>query len=91
MFNIEGLEVFLTVLALISAAVSVYSWHRAPAITSLPDQPSFTLEWLARCHTRAGSAAAVALFFLALLMATHVVEAMSGTVPPTIAWPPKSN
>lgn len=52
MFNIEGLEVFLTVLALISAAVSVYSWHRAPAITSLPDQPSFTLEWLARCHTR---------------------------------------
>jgi hypothetical protein len=91
MFNIEGLEVFLTVLALISAAVSVYSWHRAPAITSLPDQPSFTLEWLARCHARAGSAAAVALFFLALLMATHVVEAMSGTVPPTIAWPPKSN
>jgi hypothetical protein len=81
MFNIEGLETLLTTLAFISAAVSVYGWYRAPAIPSLPGQPSTTLEWLDRSYARVGSAAAVALFFLALLMASHLIEAMSGTVP----------
>ena len=91
MFNIEGLEILLSTLALISVASSVYLWYRTPAMPSLPGQSSSTLEWLARSHARVGSAAAVALFFLALLMASHLIEAMSGTVPPTIAWPPHSN
>jgi tripartite-type tricarboxylate transporter receptor subunit TctC len=30
-----------------------------------------------------------ALFFLSLLMISIVIEAMSGTTPPTVAWPPQ--
>jgi hypothetical protein len=90
-FNIEWLEALWSVLALISVARSVYLWNRAAAVPSLPDQPSLTLAWRARLHARAGSAAAFALFFLILLVISHAIEAMSGTVPPTIAWPPHSN
>jgi len=54
MFNIEWLETFLGMLALISAAV-------------------------------------VTVVLLILLMASQLIEAMSGTTPPTIAWPPQSN
>jgi hypothetical protein len=77
MFNIEWLEALWSVLALISAALSVYLWKRAAAVPSL-------------LHAQAGSAAAFAVFFLILLMISQVIEAMSGTVPPTIAWPPQS-
>ena len=90
MFNIEWLEALWTVLALISAALSVYLWKRAAAVSSLPDQPALTSAWRARLHAQAGSAAAFAVFFLILLMISQVIEAMSGTVPPTIAWPPQS-
>jgi hypothetical protein len=89
MFNIEWLEALWTVLALISAALSVYLWKRAAAVPSLPDQ-ALTLAWRVRLHAQAGSAAAFAVFFLILLMISQVIEAMSGTVPPTIAWPPQS-
>jgi hypothetical protein len=44
-----------------------------------------------RLHARAGSAAAATLFFLSLLMISMVIEAMSGTTPPTVAWPPQLN
>jgi hypothetical protein len=90
-FNIEWLEALWNVLALISAALSVYLWNRAAAFPCLPDQSSVTLAWRARLHAQAGSAAAFAVFFLILLMICHAIEAMSGTVPPTIAWPPQSN
>ena len=90
MFNIEWLEALWTVLALISAALSVYLWKRAAAVPSLLDQSALTLAWRARLHAQAGSAAAFAVFFLILLMISQVIEAMSGTVPPTIAWPPQS-
>jgi hypothetical protein len=90
MFNIEWLEALWSVLALISAALSVYLWKRAAAVPSLLDQPALTLAWRARLHAQAGSAAAFAVFFLILLMISQVIEAMSGTVPPTIAWPPQS-
>jgi hypothetical protein len=89
-FNIEWLEALWSVLALISAALSVYLWKRAAAVPSLPDQPTLTSAWRARLHVQAGSAAAFAVFFLILLMISEVIEAMSGTVPPTIAWPPQS-
>jgi NhaP-type Na+/H+ and K+/H+ antiporter len=85
MFNIEWLEALWSVLALISAALSVYLWKRAAAVPSLLDQPALTLAWRARLHVQAGSAAAFAVFFLILLMISQVIEAMSGTVPPTIA------
>jgi hypothetical protein len=91
MFNIEWLEALWSMLALISAALSVYLWNRAAAVPSLPDQPSLTLAQRARLHAQAGSAAAFVMFFLILLMICHAIEAMSGTVPPTIAWPPQSN
>jgi hypothetical protein len=42
-------------------------------------------------YARAGSAAAATLFFLSLLMISIVIEAMSGTTPPTVAWPPQLN
>jgi hypothetical protein len=87
-FNIEWLEALWSVLALISAALSVYLWKRAAAVPSLPDQPASA--WRARLHAQAGSAAAFAVFFLILLMISQVIEAMSGTVPPTITWPPQS-
>ena len=90
-FDIEWLEVLLSALALISAAITVYLLHRAAAVPSLADQPSLTLAWRDRLYVQAGSAAAVAVFFLALLIASQLIEAMSGTVPPTIAWPPHSN
>ena len=90
MFNIEWLEALWSVLALISAALSVYLWRRAAAVPSLPDQPALTLAWRARLHAQTGSAAAFAVFFLILLMISEIIEAMSGTVPPTIAWPPQS-
>jgi len=90
MFNIEWLQALWTVLALISAALSVYLWKRAAAVPSLPDQPALTLAWRVRLHAQAGSAAAFAVFFLILLMISQVIEAMSGTVPPTIAWPPQT-
>ena len=90
MFNIEWLEALWSVLALISAALSVYLWKRAAAVPSLLDQSALTLAWRARLHAQAGSAAAFAVFFLILLMISQVIEAMSGTVPPTIAWPPQS-
>jgi tripartite-type tricarboxylate transporter receptor subunit TctC len=32
-----------------------------------------------------------ALFFLSLLMISIAIEAMSGTTPPTVAWPPQLN
>jgi hypothetical protein len=89
-FNIEWLEALWSVLALISAALSVYLWKRAAAVSSLPDQPILTSAWRARLHVQAGSAASFALFFLILLMISEVIEAMSGTIPPTIAWPPQS-
>jgi hypothetical protein len=89
-FNIEWLEALWSVLALISASLSVYLWKRAAAVPSLPDQPALTSAWRARLHAQAGSAAAFAVFFLILLMISQVIEAMSGTVPPTIAWPPQS-
>ena len=89
-FNIEWLEALWSVLALISAALSVYLWKRAAAVPSLPDQPALTSAWRARLHAQAGSAAAFTVFFLILLMISQVIEAMSGTVPPTIAWPPQS-
>jgi len=57
-FNIEWLEALWSVLALISAALSVYLWKRAAAVPSLPDQPAFTSAWRARLHAQAGSAAA---------------------------------
>ena len=41
-FNIEWLEALWSVLALISAALSVYLWKRAAAVPSLPDQPTLT-------------------------------------------------
>ena len=90
-FDIEWLEVLLSVLALIPAAISVYLLHRAAALPSLPDQSSVTLAWRERLYVQASSAGAVAVFFLALLIASQLIEAMSGTVPPTIAWPPHSN
>src|SRR6516162_11007782 len=80
-FNIEWLEALWSVLALISAALSVYLWKRAAAVSSLPDQPALTSAWRARLHAQAGSAAAFAVFFLILLMISQVIEAMSGTVP----------
>jgi hypothetical protein len=91
MLNIEWLETLLATLALISAAVSVYLWHRAAEVPNMPDQPSLTLSWRARLHARAGSAAAATLFFLSLLMISIVIEAMSGTAPPTVAWSPQLN
>jgi hypothetical protein len=91
MFNIEWLELLLSALALISAALSVYLSNRASAVLSLPDQPSVALARREGLHVQAGSAAAVAVFFLTLLMGAHAIEAMSGTVPPTIAWPPHPN
>jgi hypothetical protein len=77
-------------LALVSAGTSVHLWYRASALPHLPDQPSPTSARQSRLHARAGTAAAVAFFFLILLMASQLIEAMSGTVPPTIAWPPQS-
>jgi len=91
MLNIEWLEALLSALALISAALSVYLWKRAAAVPSLPDQPSLTLTWRPTLHAQAGSAAAFAVFFLTLLMVAQAIEAMSGTVPPTVAWPPHPN
>jgi hypothetical protein len=89
-FDIEWLELLLSALALISAAISVYQLHRAAAVPSLPDEPSVTLAWRDRLYAQASSAGAVAVFFLTLLIASQLIEAMSGTVPPTIAWPPHS-
>ena len=43
MFNIEWLEALWSVLALISAALSVYLWKRAAAVPSLPDQPALNI------------------------------------------------
>ena len=91
MLNIEWLETLLATLALISAAVSVHLWHRAAEVPNMPDQPSLTLSSRARLQARAGSAAAATLFFLILLMISIVIEAMSGTTPPTVAWPPQLN
>ena len=91
MFNIEWLEALWSVLALISAALSVYLWKRAAAVPSLLDQSALTLAWRPRLHAQAGSAAAFAVFFLILLMISEIIEAMSGTVPPTVAWPPHPN
>ena len=90
MFNIEWLESLLGVLAFISAMVSVYLWRCADAVPNILDQPSLTLSARSRLHAQAGSAAAVTLFFLGLLMVSYAIEAASGTVPPTIAWPPQS-
>ena len=91
MFNIEWLESLFGVLAFISAALSVYLWRRADAVPNIPDQPSLALSWRSRLYAQAGSAAAVTLFFLGLLMISYAIEAASGTIPPTIAWPPHSN
>jgi hypothetical protein len=91
MFNIEGLEMLLNALALISAARSAYLWHRAASVRDLSDQPSGTLSGRSRLHMEAAGAAAFAVFFLFLLMMCHAVEALSGAAPPTVAWPPQSN
>lgn len=91
MFNIEWLETLLGMLALISAAFSVYQLHRAGAVPYLSDQPSLTMAQRPELYTRAASAAVVTVVLLILLMASQLIEAMSGTTPPTIAWPPQSS
>src|SRR5262245_4865253 len=91
MFNIEWLETVLSTLALISAIFSAYQLHRAGAVPYLSDQPSLTLAQRSESYTRARSAAVVTVLLLILLMASELIEAMSGTTPPTIAWPPQSS
>jgi hypothetical protein len=61
------------------------------AVPYLSDQPSLTMAQRPELYTRAGSAAVVTVVLLILLMASQLIEAMSGTTPPTIAWPPQSN
>jgi hypothetical protein len=75
---IERLETWLGVLSFIPAMLSVYLWRRAAAVPYFPDQPSLTLSWQSRLHARAGFAAAVAAFFLTLLMAVEVFESITG-------------
>src|SRR5260370_18792607 len=87
MFDIEWLEALWSVLALISAALSVYLWKRAAAVPSLLDQPALTLAWRARLHAQAGSASAFAVFFLILLMISQSIERNAGNSPPTISSP----
>ena len=91
MFNIEWLETLLSTLALISAVFSAYLLHRAGAVPYLFDHPPLTLAQRSELYTRAGSAAVVTVFFLTLLLASELIETMSGATPPTIAWPPQSN
>jgi hypothetical protein len=75
--SIEWFEMVLGILSFISIALSVYLWHRAAKVPSFPDQPSLTLSWRSRLHARAGFAAALALFFQALLMIFQAIEAMN--------------
>jgi hypothetical protein len=88
MFNIEWSETLFSALALVSAVFSAHQLHRAGAVPYLSDQPSLTLTQRSELYTRAGSAAAITVFLLTLLLASELIEAMSGTAPPTIAWPP---
>jgi hypothetical protein len=75
---IERVETWLGVLSFISAMLSVYFWRRAAVVPYFPDQPSLTLSWQSRLHARAGFAAAVAAFFLTLLMAAEVFDFIVG-------------
>ena len=77
MSSIERLEMVLGILSLTSIALSVYLWRRAAKVPSFPDQPSLTLSWRSRLHARAGFAAALALFFQALLMIFQAIEAIN--------------
>src|SRR5260221_14402538 len=76
-FNIEWLEALWSVLALISAALSVYLWKRAAAVPSLLDHPALTLAWRAILHSQAGSAGAFPVFFLIFLLISQVIEGFS--------------
>jgi len=77
-FDIEWLEVLLSVLALIPAAISVYLLHRAAALPSLPDQSSVTLAWRERLYVQASSAGAVAVFFLGRVLINRPVVSAFG-------------
>ena len=61
----EWFEAFLGALSFMLVALSVYLWHRAAMVPSLPYQPSLTLAWQSRLHARAGLSASFALFFWA--------------------------
>jgi hypothetical protein len=74
----ERVELWLEALSFMLVTLSVYLWHRAATVPSLPSQPSVMLSWKARLHTRAAFAAALAAFCLALLMAAEAIEAIFG-------------
>jgi hypothetical protein len=52
--------------------------RRATFVPSFPDQPSLTLAWQSRLHSRARLSAIFTLFFLGLLMITEVFETIAG-------------
>jgi hypothetical protein len=74
----ERVELWLEALSFMLIALSVYLWHRAATVPSLPSQPSVMLSWKSRLHARAALAATVAAFFLILLMAAEAIEAIFG-------------
>jgi hypothetical protein len=78
MSSLEQIETWLEALSFISVMISLYLWHRAAKIPSLPYQPLLLLSWQSRLHARAGFAAAAAALFLIFLMAAEVIEAVFG-------------
>jgi len=76
-FDIEWLEVLLSVLALIPAAISVYLLHRAAALPSLPDQGMSRRSWYRRNKLRTGTVGTTSS--AALLSDVHADESVPRT------------
>jgi hypothetical protein len=74
----ERVEALFLVLSFMLVALSVYLLRRATFVPSFPDQPSLTLAWQSRLHTRARISAIFALFFLGLLMIIEAFEGIAG-------------